>query len=101
MSTNTDTELLEFFKWWLSEAESDTTTYSVATFGVCYNARNHGLMDDLRYILRANFRDDNYPFGGESVYEEESYGETHHLNPQRIAFVKSQIERLEKLNGAI
>lgn len=98
MSTSTDTKLLKLFKWWLREAESNAPTYEVTAFGLCINAANQRVSDELKYILLVEFSDSSYPFGGASVYDYEQSTAKMHLNPERIAFVKAQIERLEKLN---
>lgn len=101
MRTSTNTELLEFFKWWLQEAESEAPSWVVTTLGLCWNATEKGVYNALNKVLRGIYRDHTTPFGGGEVFYKESTNETLHLNPERIAFVKSQIERLENLNGTI
>ena len=101
MSINENTELLKFFKWWLEEAESTSPDYCVTAYGLCFNAMNFGVYTELKVVLASLYADAAYPFGGCVVYNTDSANDEMHLNPERIAFVKSQIERLEKLNETI
>lgn len=100
MGTNEDTTLLEFFKWWLREAESDNPDYHVTAYGLCYNARHLEIALDLDHLLYNIYEDSAFPFGGETQWDYDMKHDTMHLNLERIAFVKSQIERLEKLQSA-
>lgn len=100
MSTNTNTELLKFFKWWLQEAESDYPNYGVTAYGLCYSVSGEIFDSEFQVLLKQIYGDNVFPFGGESQWDYDIKHDTMHLNPERIAFVKSQIERLEKLQSA-
>lgn len=101
MGINKNTALLEFFKWWLQEAESDSPAYCVTAYGLCCNSHNFGVRTEVSAVISSLYIDVDCPFGGCEVYEWESAWGRMHLNHERIAFVKSQIERLEKLNETI
>lgn len=100
MSTSTNTELLKFFKWWLQEAQSTAPYYKVTQVGLCSLVPST-LCTNFKYILESTTNTSEFPFGGAYQYSEDNAEASMHLNPERIAFVKSQIERLEKLNETI
>lgn len=101
MSTRVNTELLRFFKWWLREASSDSPDYDVTAYGLCYLLRNATFVLEFHSLLQQTYGENAYPFGGASQYNYDTTHDTMHLNPKRITFVESQIERLEKLNETI
>lgn len=100
MSTRVNAELLRFFKWWLGEIQSQLPNYRVTKVGLCCLIPPN-LEKALKRLLESNTGTSEFPFGGVGEYFVDNMKASMHLNPERIAFVKSQIERLEKLNETI
>lgn len=102
--------LREFLQAWIDwvdagAAECDSfTRYN----GLCNNLTHwsisqRGAYDEaagdaeecLLDLFKADGLDETYPFGGQSAYDEDRSNGTHHLNPARLAWVRSKVAQKE------
>lgn len=67
--------------------------------GLCGNLsqfdRSYLVRERFHGLLRYEFGPDDYPFGGPRHYTAMTHARTHHLNAQRIEWVRRMIERYE------
>lgn len=103
-------EFLKAYKQWIDDGAPEEHPIFVRWSGLCFNMQQYAeckIDDDdevqdalstLRYRLDMLFNDASFPFnrGDSAHYDTEGVQlEECHLNPDRIAFVKAEIKRLE------
>lgn len=99
------TNFEKYLRGWLDWAENDGENdgpycnyYGLCSNVYCFGASEHELEEinnQLLTALDADFGVKDYPFG-EFNYEFRSRNDTQHLDPDRLAWVKKTIARLEK-----
>lgn len=69
-------------------------------FGVCQTMDEIEEEDDkLKDLFISDGLDSEFPFGGEELYFEEIEREIVHLNPERLAWVRSKVEQFATANA--
>lgn len=97
------TNFEKFLRSWLDWAENDQRLPYSKYYGLCSNVYRFGaseheleeINNQLLTALDADFGVKDYPFG-EFNYELREQNGTQHLDPDRLAWVKKTIARLEK-----
>lgn len=101
-------DFLKAYRAWLDDGAPQNEPFNRRT-GLCHNLKRYVVahtrdggfdwtpITELHNRLKCVFGDANFPFneGNQAVYDEEANYIGCHLNPDRIAFVDAEIERLE------
>lgn len=89
--------LREILQQWLDDATSESPSDSVRSYGLCSYIDARTWSDESPYyefcnLLREQFEEATFPFGGWELYMAERTEMTQHLNPLRLAWVRKYLE---------
>jgi hypothetical protein len=91
-------EFLSAYLEWVDAGAVNGEPFS-RRVGLCSNFRGSAFcvsdIDEIKRVCMADGLDEHYPFGGEDQYGVEQSGYTMHLNPARIAWVRSKVAQFE------
>ena len=85
--------LVDCLKAWLADATSDNPSYDVTVYGLCSSGYfestedRDALSDALHSLGYCRY----FPFGMDE-YDADSEAGTHHINPDRLAWVRQYIK---------
>lgn len=86
--------LRAFLSDWLAWAEAGAPDDDrlARHWGLCGNAIKNGVRRHLERLLETDFPDNaSFPFGGSTVYHRDAYRREHHLNEERLAWVRAKL----------
>lgn len=89
--------LKKFLSEWLAWAELGAPEHK--TFqpwsGLCYTLIRWGASSKVQCefanLLIDTLDDDEYPFGGQKIFDHDNHNQTMHLNEARLAWVREQL----------
>lgn len=96
-----------YYSVWLDDGATNMEPFS-RNSGLCWNFmgtdlhpefnvdRRNTLYSELSQQFEAAGLNINFPFNQDSLYSDEVYSGTCHLNPKRIAWVRNQVEKIKE-----